>query len=229
MAQVNYINIKFLDERTYRLLFSAASEKRRKKAEKYIHRDDALRCILSEAMFRYALSMTGRSTALESETDDNGKPFVRNENFKFNVSHAGKYVAVAYSDTEIGVDVDKIFIDSGRELVAKYYYTETEYDEIFKDGIEENNALQFTQIWTMKESYLKYLGSEKNKPLPSFTADRHNGLILDSNGDITPNIRLFSACPDPEYCISVCSEDENVIFNEISAAQLLSALSLSDN
>ena len=226
MANVNYINIESIHPQAYNALYAQASEDRRKKADKYIKHEDAVMCILSEAMLRYALYKTGRSIALSVKRDGNGKPYVEGEQFKFNVSYAGKFVAIAYGETEIGTDVERIFIDSGRELVAKYYYTEEEYAEIFKDGIEENNALQFAQIWTMKEAYLKYLGTEKNRPLASFTADRINGLVKDENGGVIEGVGLYSEFPDSEHCISVCSEDKDVEFKEISLGELLSALGI---
>ena len=226
MAKINYINIESIHPQAYSALYEQASENRRKKADKFIKREDAVMCILSEAMLRYALCKTGRNTALTVKKDENGKPYVECEHFKFNVSYAGNYVAIAYGETEIGADIERIFIDSGRELVAKYYYTEEEYAEIFKDGIEENNALQFAQIWTMKESYLKYLGTEKNRPLASFTADRVNGVVKDENGRIIPGIGLYSEFPDSEHCISVCTEDKNIEFKEISLGELLSALGI---
>lgn len=226
MANINYINIDSIHPKAYFGLYEAASEERRKKADKYIKREDAVMCVLSEAMFRYALYKTGRSTKLVAQRDKNGKPYVQGEAFKFNISYAGKYVAVGYGETEIGIDVERVFIDSGRELVAKYCYTEEENSEIFKDGIEENNAMQFTQIWTMKESYLKYLGTEKNRPLVSFTADRANGTVKEIDGTVIAGIGLHSEFPDAEHCISVCSEDGDVVFEEISLGELLKALGI---
>ena len=226
MAKVNYINIENVYPLTYAALYDQASEYRRKKADKYNKQEDALMCILSEAMLRYALKQNGLDPLLLPQKDSNGKPFIEGEKFKFNVSYAGKFVAIAYSETEVGIDVDEIFMDSGRELVAKYYYTKTEYDEIFKDGVEENNALQFAQIWTMKESYLKYLGTEKNRPLASFTADRGNGAVTDLDGNLIEGVRLFSDFPDDDHCISVCSEDTAVEFTEITVDELLGALGI---
>ena len=226
MAKVDYINIENIYPLTYSALYDQASEYRKRKADKYNKYEDALMCILSEAMLRYALKQKSLNPLLLPQKDSNGKPYIEGEKFKFNVSYAGKYVAIAYSETEIGIDVDEIFMDSGRELVAKYYYTQTEYEEIFKDGIEENNALQFAQIWTMKESYLKYLGTEKNRPLASFTANRANGTVEDLSGSVIEGVRLYSSFPDEDHCISVCSEDSSVDFAEITAEKLLDALGL---
>lgn len=227
MTNVNYINVDCIHPLAYSVLYEQASEDRRKKADKYIKREDAIMCILSEAMLRYALNKTGRSTMLPVKRDMNEKPFIEGEGFKFNISYAGNFVAIGYCETEIGIDVERIFIDSGRELVAKYYYTETEYNEIFKDGIEENNAVQFAQIWTMKEAYLKYLGTEKNRPLSSFTADRTNGVVIDVSGKIIEGVGLYSSFPDSEHCISVCTEETDVEFKEISLGELLTALGIS--
>ena len=227
MTNVNYINIDCIHPLAYSVLYEQASEERRKKADRYIKREDAIMCILSEAMLRYALNKTGRSTTLPVKRDTNGKPFIEGESFKFNISYAGNFVAIGYGKTEVGLDVERIFIDSGRELVAKYYYTEAEYNEIFKDGAEENNAVQFAQIWTMKEAYLKYLGTEQNRPLSSFTADRANGIVIDTSGKIIDSVGLYSEFPDSEHCVSVCTEDTAVEFKEISLGELLNALGIS--
>ena len=98
MAKVNYINIENVYPLTYAALYDQASEYRRKKADKYNKQEDALMCILSEAMLRYALKQSGLNVLLTPKKDGNGKPYIEGENFKFNVSYAGKFVAIAYSE-----------------------------------------------------------------------------------------------------------------------------------
>ena len=80
--------------------------------------------------------------------NDNGKPYFKNSSFYFNISHSGNYIVLAISDKEIGVDIEKIKMN---EKVAKKICTESELKQIkTKDD--------FTKIWVMKESYVKYLG-----------------------------------------------------------------------
>ena len=39
---------------------------------------------------------------------ENEKPYLKNQGLYFNISHSGSYVALATSETEVGVDIEKI-------------------------------------------------------------------------------------------------------------------------
>ena len=64
MAKINYINIESIHPLAYSVLYEQASEERRKKADKYIKQEDAIMCILSEAMLRYALHDVRRQSGV---------------------------------------------------------------------------------------------------------------------------------------------------------------------
>ena len=102
-----------------------------------------------------ALSTLGYSLAVleggEIEILPNGKPIFKSSPLFFSISHSENVVAVAVSEREIGVDVEKI-----REVrggVAKRFFTESEIEYV------GNDSARFFEIWTKKEAYAKVKGT----------------------------------------------------------------------
>ena len=93
-----------------------------------------------------------------------GKPFLDNSHLFFNISHSNDALVVAFSDKEIGVDIEKV--NSYSCNIAKRYFCDNEYRFIVSKQSNRNN--RFFDIWTKKEAYIKYLGMGLSKPLNSF-------------------------------------------------------------
>lgn len=89
-----------------------------------------------------------------------GKPFLPDlPAVRFNFSHSGKYIALAISDSEVGLDLQETTMRHTDSLkIARRFFTEDEYRSLLScDTSEEKNSL-FCLLWTIKEAYLKYLG-----------------------------------------------------------------------
>lgn len=96
-----------------------------------------------------------------------GKPFIDGEkDFFFSTSHSGKWVVIIYGTSEVGADVE--IITSNIFSIAERYFTQVEQKYIFESGNESSDE-RFIKLWTLKESYIKYLGTGLNTPLNSFT------------------------------------------------------------
>lgn len=101
-----------------------------------------------------------------------GKPYLKNNEFYFNMSNSGKYTICAISDKEIGVDIQKIKL---KENIIDKICTEEEKKII-------NNADDFTKIWVKKESYVKYLGKGLSHGLKNVdTLKLHNINVIKSD------------------------------------------------
>lgn len=167
MGKIICFNIENLDGARYEKLYSLASAERKERAEKYRIKEDKIRCIVSDVLLRYALcehvnnlksSEHGRLLEnLKLEKNEHGKPFVEDMNgFEFNISHSGKWVVVGYGKTPVGVDIEKIRRDEEVKKIASRYFTKGENEYILEE--EDLFPERFAEIWTGKESYLKYLG-----------------------------------------------------------------------
>ena len=92
---------------------------------------------------------------------EKGKPFLKNHDFHFNLSHSNGYVVCAFGSVPCGIDIQKEKED--RSNIARIFFTESEYALVQKYGVS-----MFTRIWALKESYVKYKGEGLSLPLKSF-------------------------------------------------------------
>lgn len=86
------------------------------------------------------------------KVSSNKKPFISNGK-SFNISHSGDFVVAAFSDAEIGVDIEiekEMEVDS---LVSYFHPVEVKQFES-----SENKLSEFYKIWTRKEAFLKAKG-----------------------------------------------------------------------
>lgn len=98
-----------------------------------------------------------------------GKPYLSGFEgfFQFNLSHSGNQVfcAVNHGPGEVGCDVEKIR-DGGLKVAERYFHP----DELrlLSDKSPAERTECFYRLWTLKESYLKALGTGLSQPLNEF-------------------------------------------------------------
>ncbi|MDE7014851.1 MAG: 4'-phosphopantetheinyl transferase superfamily protein [Kineothrix sp.] len=87
-----------------------------------------------------------------------GKPYLRGErDLYFNLSHSGNYVVCAFSDKEIGIDIQMQRKKHG-DIVRRFFSNEDKelLEKMTKCGMGSDEA--FYCMWTVKESYMKLTG-----------------------------------------------------------------------
>ena len=139
-------------------LWRLASPSRQKRAASYPRREDAIHCLVAEAMLRYAFPGRDPET-LDREPD--GKPFW--EGAHFNLSHSGPWVVLAVGDGPVGVDVEAFRPGRNVTGLANRHFTPEE--QAFVNQDEE----RFLRVWTAKESRLKRTGLGLRTALDSFS------------------------------------------------------------
>ncbi len=96
--------------------------------------------------------------------DDKGKPFFeKNKKCFFNISHTKGYVAICFDNTPIGIDIEQVRKNKMPIAERFFHPKEVEYlkqinDFCLKDKRFSNIDLAFTQLWTIKEAYVKMKG-----------------------------------------------------------------------
>ena len=73
---------------------------------------------------------------------------------------------MAFSDKEVGIDVEKVKGD--RRKIAKRFFTTSEISDMELLGNETEQVHYFYQLWTLKESYMKAIGRGMTMSLKSF-------------------------------------------------------------
>lgn len=176
----------------------------------YGNKEVALRRLLGEALVRFALKKYWNLTSEDYRIDrgEKGKPFIVGvENVFFNISHSGDYVVCAVSDREIGIDIEKR-TKARMEVAGRFFHGE-EVAQL--KMLEEDKQDQlFFNYWSVKESFLKYIGTGLARPLNSFIVSfSGGGVSLFERGNKLP--LYVHACPvDDGYACHVCCEYEEL-------------------
>lgn len=87
----------------------------------------------------------------------NGKPHLKDRpDIHFNLTHSGMYAAAAFSDTEVGIDLEHKCHNI--EKIAERFFTKQEAEAITSCMDEKEKQTLFLRYWTLKESVLKITG-----------------------------------------------------------------------
>ena len=135
---------------------------RRDKIDRYSNSEDKLRSLGASVVLAYALKEQG---VLLSECEvifgKNGKPYIKGtDTIHFNISHSGTKVVAGVGKEPLGVDIQQIRPVNLR-LVDRFFTGKE--DEYINNELEK-----FHEVWCLKESYLKCIGTGLTRNLKSF-------------------------------------------------------------
>ena len=155
-----------LTQNEFDSLFSLVSPEQQEKITRFHFFKDAQNCLLGNVLIRSEICRTtGLSNKqLQYSTNNFGKPLlVNNLHIHFNISHTDHYIACAVSDESVGIDIE--LIKPVDIKIAERFFT-TDKIVYVKHGEREQ---RFYEVWTKKESYIKWEGKGLYKPLVSFS------------------------------------------------------------
>ena len=160
MVTIFYDSIGKLDEEAvYDRCYNSLSSYRREKADKVKFPEDKKRSVAAGILLNQGLSAYGlRACDMVYETNQNGKPFFREyPQIRFSLSHSGEYVMAAFSDVEIGCDIQQM--EQTDLKIARRFFAPEEYAYIKEQEEESAQEEAFYRIWVLKESFLKAVGT----------------------------------------------------------------------
>lgn len=221
MPEIFAIHLLEVEEFTsckQKLISLLPSEKQEKYAG-YKHNDNLQRSLLGELMCRKILAekLKIKPEQLILQSGEKGKPFIENQKLQFNISHSGRWVVAAFSEKEVGIDIE--LIREPNYEVAKRFYSKAEIQQL--NSVTDNNAKRdfFFDLWTLKESYLKAIGTGLTKSLSSFTIDIRTNSIRITDEKPIENIYFRQYDFDKAYKLAVCSF-ENIFCEEIKIVEI---------
>ena len=143
------VELAFRHQKT---LLSKVNESQKEKALKYKNEIDQIRSLASS----YLVNSLSNEPLL---FNDMGKPFFENGPY-FNISHSGKYIVMAVSDKEVGVDIEENVEKNMSSLIRIFNEAEA---KMIKEHAD------FYYLWCAKESLIKCIGSSIShvKEIPS--------------------------------------------------------------
>lgn len=210
-----------IDDYSYTKIFSKQTIKRKKKAQRFIKKEDAQRCIFAGALIKYCLKKEkGIDTELEIVYNQFGKPRIKDlECFFFNISHSDKWVVLASSTREVGIDVQKI-VNKKYDIGNNFFsHMESSYILDACDVIEYNK--RFFEIWSLKESYLKYRGIGFAYGGSKVSINPVTMSLTSENGYEKENLNLKVYTFLEGYILAVCGEETEISFEFVDKQSLL--------
>ncbi len=166
----------------------------------------AQRSLLGELISRKILSnkLSIPIHTIEFQKTDKGKPFINIPDIHFNLSHSGDWVVFAFAKKEIGIDVERIKkINYG---IAERFFSSEEFASLNgKSGRKKQEY--FFDLWTLKESYLKLIGTGLTRSLDSFTVVQEGDkfILIENSNKSKEAVYLKQYEIDDAYKLSVCS------------------------
>jgi 4'-phosphopantetheinyl transferase len=165
----------------------------------------------AHALARLALAtpLDCAAQAIEFEIEPLGRPFVTAPPPPgvpdFNLSHTRGYVAVGIgSGPRIGVDIEFADRIGKPERLFRYALAPVEIDRIRKLDTPSRQR-RFIQLWTLKEAYLKVLGTGLQTEPSSFSIDVDQKPMRLAHGAADPGGWFFDTrFHESGLCLSVC-------------------------
>lgn len=192
------------DERLFSLLYDRLSPERKAKADRlYFRKDKNLSlgaAVLLDAMLReYGLT----EAEMVYGTGSGGKPFFLNApELRFSLSHSEEMVMACFSEAEIGCDIEKV-----RDIdlsIAERFFCRSEYEAILKNETCELRRDTFFRLWTLKESYVKALGTGLALAANAFAVDLSGSSVTVRNDADSGLYHFREPVLSPGYKSALC-------------------------
>ncbi len=163
----------------------------------------------AEALMNRALEQTWGDLELPAAygRNEHGKPYLKPpyEDRFVNWSHSGGYVLCAVADREVGVDLQEMRREPSEALMRKLLSEEER--RFYESQAVADQKRVFYEYWTLKESFLKALGTGFATELSDFYIGRKNGMteLVQRVNEKKYSCGLL-AFPAENYAAAVCLE-----------------------
>ena len=174
-VHVSFCLTSRLEREAIAIAHELLSDDERARCARFVFAHDRRDFAVAHALLRQSLSSwhSIRAHAWTFDTDSNGKPRLSRElaeatQLRFNLAHTHGLVACAISRVaDVGVDVEVI----GRQVdpleIAERFFSAGEAGDLACCAPPEQLA-RFIEIWTLKEAYVKAVGSGLSMRLDEF-------------------------------------------------------------
>lgn len=212
-----------LNENTYEEMLNLCSRQRQLSIHKLQKIKDKYRSLFGELLAKWCISDSLKDPFqnIQFVLGENGKPHLAGGRIHFNISHSGDWVVVGIHNDSIGVDLEEVK-DFNIYEIAKSTFSSEELMYLIKSP-KANQIEIFFKMWTLKESWLKCIGSgflvppntfsilnRRNRysleiPTEEFSKLKTLGLKIGNTSDY--RFKLYHL--GPGYPISVCINNGN--------------------
>lgn len=173
-VQVRYRLTDDIDRAEYDRLLALLPDGERERAARFVFEEDRVAFVAAHALLREMLSRDGRLApdAWEFDTNAFGKPALAAgqgaPGLTFNLAHTRGLVACAAAiDADVGIDVEGLSHGVNALEIAARCFSPEECRGLAACSDDEQRV-RFTELWTLKEAYIKAVGQGLSHPLDTF-------------------------------------------------------------
>lgn len=166
--------------------------------------------VIGRGMSRRLLSIPDLDPdSIRFGVEPHGKPVVTGPpaaKHPFNVTHTDGLVMCCLGDSNhqtVGIDVERLSRSTDTSI-ADRYFSKPEIEFLNRCQNEESRRRTFLKIWTLKESFIKAIGTGLSMPLADFAfdqidSDRPTIRMLNTNLESDSHWRFYSIQPRPGF------------------------------
>jgi len=193
-----YENINNYSLEEYKTFLTKLKQEKQDKILNILNDNDKKRSILGEILLIKLLNeMDIDYNSISIIKNKYGKPYIENLDLFFNISHSKDFVVCAISKNEIGIDIEKI--RETKESIINQFANDIEKNYI-NELKGEYNKRAF-EIFTLKESYFKCLGTNLNN-IKEIEFELKNNVIKSNK----KNFQFKLTYQIDDYIIAICEK-----------------------
>lgn len=138
--------------------------------------------------------------------DEFGKPYFKEDcGLRFNVSHSGEYLAIAVSESPVGVDLQKM------KEIREGMYRKVVMPKERMLITEKERQKDFIRLWTLKESFTKAEGKGLRISMKDYYFEKeNNSYFVNYGGQRQSWLFNIEKTLIPDYVISVCGLENEI-------------------
>lgn len=174
--------------------------KEEKKIVSYRFQKDRRLNLMSSIFLDYLLRIQYNFNSYEIEYNEYEKPYIKNSTLFYNISHCDGFLVIAFSDSEIGVDIEKIDYNLDLKLMSSILSAE-EKKKLNRLESKKEKHEYFFKIWTLKESYLKKKGIGLIDDLHNISFDIIDKKWYEGNNQ---DLSFYQTKLEADYYLSIC-------------------------
>ncbi len=211
MLNIYIANINTLPTKNNDLLMNILSAQRQEKIKTITNPQNRRLTLAAGLLLNYSLTRQNISpNNLSLTCNAYGKPFFEDNSVHFNLSHSGQYVLCAISDIEVGADIQKMTAHYNLNVAKRFFHSD-EYTYL-ADLPTDKQQHVFFRLWTLKESYVKNIGTGIANTFNKFSIQITDNIpyIMHNN---KKQLYLFHEYKINNYYAAICS---NAINDKVS-------------
>lgn len=185
----------FKNKEVFERFFLSCKEYRKSKISRLACEDDRIRSLGVEVLLAFGM-MNCNNPDYDIAVSESGKPYDKNSDTHFNLSHSGMYAAAVFDECDVGIDIE-VQRNVDLKLAGRFFSPE----ETALLNASSSPEKQFLHTWTRKEALIKAYGKPLSCMLTDLNTVSENVIIDGISYGITTN-------SDDNFVMSVARKGE---------------------